>query len=170
MMGNKSVLFVLLIVCHPVVADWPYRNTLVFGDGCDDLSGMPINYNVDFNTEILPLFSDYSCSSCHDGSDGGLNLSTNAGPPLLPLLGAVSFQTGTAFVEPEFPELSYLLEKVNCQTPFSGVRMPATGAIMSLADQGLIYDWIYEGALGEFPPGLWYRDLIFRNNLESIRE
>lgn len=167
---NKITPLVLLFVCITSEAAWPYRNGPIAGEDCDDLSGMPIYNNMDFNTDILPLFNDYSCSSCHDGSDGVLNLSTNNGPPLLTLLGSASQQTGGVFIEPEFPELSYLFQKVNCQMPFDGVRMPATGAIMTLEDQGKIYDWIYQGALGEFPPGLWYRDLIFRNNLESLRD
>ncbi len=169
-MRHYQITWLLLIISAPLLAGWPYRNGPTTGSGCDDLSGLPIFYNVDFDTEIFPLFSDYGCSSCHDGSDGGLNLTTNAGPPLLPLLGAVSFETGGPFVEPGQPELSYLLQKVNCNMPFSGIRMPATGGTLSLADQGKIYDWIYQGALGEFPPGLWFRDLIYRNNLESLRD
>ncbi len=168
---NKiQILTMLLLVSVTVDATWPYRFGLTAGEDCDDLSGMPVNYDMDFNTDIMPIFNHYSCSSCHDGSSGVLNLSTNNGPPLLGLLGSASQQTGSPFVEPEFPELSYLMQKINCQTPLFGVRMPATGATMTLEDQGIIYDWIYQGALGEFPPGLWYRDLIFRNNLESTRD
>ena len=135
---------------------------------CDDLSSVPITYDLDYLTDIQPIFNFYGCADCHNGSDGGLNLSTNSGPPLLNLLGYSSIENNRPMIEPHSPFESYLLEKVNCSSPQNGIRMPF-GGVMLLEDQAVIYDWIYQGALGEFPPGLWFRDIIFRNNLDGNR-
>ena len=159
----------MAIPCTQVQAQWNYRDTAL-AEGCDDISGLPITYNLDFINDIQPLFNFYGCADCHDGSDGGLDLNVSGGPILLPLLGDASQQTGQAYVEPFDPDMSYLWEKINCDTPFSGMRMPRTGGLLSIDDQGKIYDWIQQGALGEFPPGLWYREIISRNGFESNRQ
>ncbi len=101
---------------------------------------------------------------------GGVDLNPAGGPVLLTLLGEASVQTVGAFIEPFAPSESYLMKKINCQMPFSGLRMPRTGGLMSIEDQGKIYDWIQQGALGEFSPGLWYREIITRQNFEGLRQ
>ncbi|WP_395375130.1 hypothetical protein [Marinicella sp. W31] len=165
------VLISLLLMNLPIntpQAQWNYREIAV-AEGCDDISGLPITFNLDFINDIQPLFNFYGCADCHDGSDGGLDLNVGGGPILLPLLGDASQQTGAPFVEPFDPDMSYLWEKINCDMPFSGARMPRTGGVVSTEDQGKIYDWIQQGALGEFPPGLWYREIIYRNSFEGNR-
>ena len=136
---------------------------------CDDLGGVPLFYDLDYNTDIQPIFSDNGCADCHNGSDGGLNLSANNGSALLALLGYASEVNGQNLIEPHDPGSSYLFEKINCDTPANGSRMPPSGEALSLEDQAIIYDWIYQGALGEFPPGLWFRDIINRSSFEGSR-
>lgn len=166
--GRVLLSFTGLILCQAVLAQWQYR-TSINAEGCDDLSGFPINFNLDFSTDIQPIFNFYGCADCHDGSVGVLDLNPAGGPVLLTLLGEASLQTGGVFVEPFSPDMSYLMEKVNCNTPFAGLRMPRNDAAMSIDDQGKIYDWIQQGALGEFPPGIWYREIIKRNGFEGMR-
>ncbi len=147
----------------------PYEGTMAAGLFCDDLNAVPILYDVDYSMHVQPIFNFYGCADCHNGSDGGLNLSTNSGPPILNLLGYQSNVNNRQLIEPFEPSLSYLLEKVNCDSPQDGNRMPFGGSSLTTADQAIIFDWIYQGALGEFPPGLWYREIIHRDNFDASR-
>jgi len=169
-MKHPIPLMLILMSVLATVQTEVHTATRVSGQNCDDLTGMPLNQGLDYDTDIQPIFNANGCADCHDGSGGNFNLSTNNGSPLLQLLGTPSQQTGLSLIEPEFPELSYLFQKINCQNPSFGVRMPFSGGVLSLEEQGKIYDWIYAGALGEFPPGLWFRELIYRDGAESIRQ
>ena len=136
---------------------------------CDDISSVPISYGLDYMLDIQPIFNFYGCSDCHNGDEGGLNLSLNNGPPLLSLLSYSSDANGRTLIDPFYPEGSYLFSKINCDEPQNGLRMPFGGSTLSLEDQALIFDWISQGAYGEFPTGLWYREIIHRNNFEGTR-
>ncbi len=145
------------------------------GSGCENLRGQPINFKVDWQTDIKPiineLFPTGRCTSCHNPGqlDGGLDL-TDLG------IDAIYKIIPAGYVTPGRPGSSPLLDKVNCTTPaFGGTRMPAAapglaGTPLSLAQQGLIYDWIAQGALGDLPnEPANPRDYVFSDGGESLR-
>ena len=159
----------LCLIFYPGLCISVSNNTVDQGMFCDELDSVPLYYDLDFTLHIQPIFDFYGCSDCHNGSDGGLNLSSNNGSPLILLLGYTSKFNDQNLIEPHSPFSSYLFEKINCDSPESGSRMPQSGGSLTLDDQAIIYDWINQGALGEFPPGLWFRDIIYRTSFEGIR-
>ena len=69
---------------------------------------------------------------------------------------------GLTYVVPGHPEQSLLFQKINCDSPVVGSRMPygfPTGTL-SAEQQALIWDWIAAGA----PVGI--TDGIFRNGFD----
>jgi hypothetical protein len=128
------------------------------GRNCDDLRGQPIQFAVDWALEIKPLLQ-MRCAVCHgagdrpDFSDVGFD--------------AIYKLVGT-YVVPGRPLQSRLFDKLNCARPLSGSRMPLAGDPLSPAQQGLIYDWIAQGAKGEPGPPL-ARDFLFSDGIESMR-
>ncbi len=143
--------------------------------GCDDLSGGQINFNVDWQTQIKPIFneaisSEGRCTSCHNGGqlDGNLDLTDQGIDAIYKIVGT--------YVIPGDPQLSELFHKLNCSDPATGgTRMPAAapgipGVPLTAAQQALIYDWIAQGALGEPPEEAPIpRQFLFRDGLESTR-
>jgi hypothetical protein len=155
------------LLSAPAAASWT--------QGCDDLSWLPINFNVDWQTQIKPIFNDTvslqgRCTSCHNGGqlDGNLDLTDEGIDAIYKIVGS--------YVRPGNPRGSPLFEKLNCTQPTQGgTRMPAAapglaGVPLSLDQQGLIYDWIAQGALGDPPdePPI-PRDFLFRDGIESLR-
>lgn len=117
------------------------------GASCDDLSReMPVS-NIDYATQIQPIWNN-DCVGCHDaGSDnsGGLNLKTESWSHLV---GVMSREVpGKKLIEPGAPERSFLFEKVSCASPQIGTRMQPTGDNLSAEVLVLIETWIKEGAL-----------------------
>lgn len=112
------------------------------GIDCDDLSSIAETPNVDYDTQIQPIWNT-SCTGCHSPgttNSGGLDLTP--ANSLANLVGAPStFAQGLLRVASGHPNRSYLFEKVNCANPQTGNRMRPTNA-MSLANQALIRDWI----------------------------
>jgi len=112
------------------------------GIDCDDLSGIPVTLDVDFDTQIQPIF-DAGCIGCHTAgatNSGGLNLQSGAAESQL--VGVPStFANGLKRVTSGQPDRSYLFEKINCASPQTGNRMRPTNA-MTPAEQALIRDWI----------------------------
>lgn len=108
--------------------------------GCDDLNGIPEIPQVDFATEIQPIF-DANCTQCHGGSDPIAFMDLEQG--YSQLVDVPSFQISFFNrVEPGQPADSYLFLKINCANQFSGDRMPREAPPLSLFDQALIRDWI----------------------------
>ena len=135
---------------------------------CDDISGLPINFNVDWQTQVKPIINDLVggvCTSCHNFGQpsGGLDLS-DSGPQGDAIYKIVYGQYGL----PGAARVSELFVKVNCGIPDTGSRMPLAGLPLSLENQGLIFDWIEQGAYGE-PKDPIFRDFIFRDGAESLR-
>jgi hypothetical protein len=142
----------------------------IVGEGCDSLLGRPINFNVDWQTDIKPLFNESisvegRCTSCHNSGqlDGNLDL-TDVGIDAI-------YKLVPAYVTPGKPNESRLFDKVNCQLPGSGgLRMPFFQNPLTIAQQELIYDWIQQGAKGEpETEAPLARSGIFRDSLESLR-
>jgi hypothetical protein len=136
--------------------------------GCDDLSGRPIHFAVDWQQDVKTIFNelispDGRCTSCHNASSafGGLDLSDSDEDAIYKLIGT--------YVQPGSPRSSLLFLKVNCETPPSGARMPPTGTPLTLLQQELIHDWISQGALGEPEDDPIFRTFVFRDGAESLR-
>lgn len=139
------------------------------GTNCDDLSSIPETPDVDYNTQIQPIW-DTSCTGCHNPTatnSGGLDL--QPGASLANLVNAPSsFANGLLRVQAGHPNRSFLFEKINCEQPQVGNRMRPTNA-MSLTEQALIRDWItqlnnscLENFRNQLPnwPGISVIDLI----------
>ena len=139
--------------------------------GCSDLAGLPINQNVQWSQVWTTLTNESSCTqNCHIGSfpTADLDLS-NAMLSIYFLVGQPSSQLPIVNrVEPGMPQASLLWQKVACGLPDVGTSMPPSGGV-SLQIQGLIYDWIQQGAYGESPEDPIPRDFMFRDSLESLR-
>src|SRR5687768_7000037 len=121
--------------------------------GCDSLDGIPINPNVDFATQVRPLFGAYGCIGCHDDQNGpdALDLS-GADVSELCVLVNVGAQADSSLMRvlPGKPRQSLLFQKLSCSdVPGFLGRMPPFGIPMSLQDQALVYDWIAQGAKGD---------------------
>jgi len=112
----------------------------------DDLSGIGVTPNVDYETQIQPIWNN-ACTGCHTALGGSAGLALGQGVSYAALVSVASTQVpGLNLVEPGNTGLSYLFEKVNAHQPQVGVRM-RPGTPMSLAEQALIRDWINQGAL-----------------------
>ncbi len=129
------------------------------GVGVADLSGIPETLDVDFITQIQPIFTA-NCIGCHNDiatNSGGLDLQAEAS--FAELVDRYSVEaTGVKLVEPGHPERSYLMEKINSLTPQVGTNMRPSDP-MPLADRALIRDWISQ--LSAY--GLW-REAVFAEN------
>ncbi|HJK96304.1 MAG TPA: PKD domain-containing protein, partial [Polyangiaceae bacterium LLY-WYZ-14_1] len=116
------------------------------GAACDDLSALPETPNVDYATQIQPLWS-FACTGCHkpnSANGGGLDLTP--ANSYAALVNVASTQVpGLDLVAPGRPEESYLLEKIRCDNPQVGNRM-RQGDPMDPAEQALVRDWIAQGA------------------------
>ncbi len=110
---------------------------------CDSLSTIATTANVNYETQIKPIF-DASCSGCHAptaADSGGLDLLNDG---YANLVGVPSGQVpGLARVAPGDLAGSVLFEKINCGEPQRGDRMRPTDA-MTPASQALIRDWILQ--------------------------
>lgn len=121
------------------------------GTGVDDLSAIPETPNVNFATQIQPVFTS-SCVACHNDiatNSGGLDL--QSGASLMELVNRESVEApGVQLVSPGDPERSYLMEKLSSALPQVGTRM-RPGDPMPLAQQALIRDWISQSAKSGTP-------------------
>ncbi|MFN7130931.1 MAG: PQQ-dependent sugar dehydrogenase, partial [Myxococcales bacterium] len=115
------------------------------GETCDDVRAIPETPDVEYATQIHPLWLG-ACTGCHNGqssASGGLLLD---GDSYAALVGVDSLLVpGRKLVEPGSVEASFLFEKINCASPQSGTRMRPTDA-MPLAEQALVAAWIRQGA------------------------
>ncbi len=114
--------------------------------GCDSIASVPITWNIDYAKDIQEIFAT-RCSNCHVDHAGN----PQAGLDLDPkwsyenLVGTPS-GSGEILVVPGNPQASVLYQKINCDTPVAGLRMPRLRPDLPLAEQALIHDWIMLGA------------------------
>ena len=136
-------------------------------EACDALASVPMNANVDYVTQIQPIFS--GCVSCHNSGDPRADLNLEPGVAPATLINVASSQNGSVIrVVPVDPLASLLVQKVNCEVQDVGFfRMPV-GGVLALAEQALIYDWIAQGARA-FLDGDPLSDIVFLDSLESER-
>jgi hypothetical protein len=157
---QRSILVVLLILPAAAFA----------ASGCDDLRGTPIHFNVDWQTQVKPIFNELisptgRCTSCHNSGEpsGGMDISDDFG------IDAIYKIVGNQ-VQPGDPLGSRLFLKVDCTQPDQGAQMPKDQAPLTIAERELIYDWIDQGARGEDPFDPIYRDFLFKDGAESDRQ
>ena len=119
---------------------------LAGGAGADDLTGITVTPNVDYDTQIQPIFTA-QCAGCHAATGGSAGLSLASANSWASIVNVGSSQaSGLMLVQPGNAAQSYLFQKINEATPQAGIRM-RPGSAMSLAQQALIRDWINQGAL-----------------------
>jgi len=153
----RPLLLLAAILIAPVPA---FAGGLAF---CDDLRGMPVNLAVDWQTEVKPILNTSMggrCTGCHSGAQFP-DMTDNGVDAIYKLV--------NTYAIPGAPLVSGLFDKVNCDPPALGQRMPLGGAPLSLQQQALIYDWIEQGARGEDPAQPIPRTFLFRDGMESLR-
>jgi hypothetical protein len=125
--------------------------------GCTDIQDVPVTYAIEYGAAIQGLFDNFNgmnngCVDCHFSPDLGTpsgNLDLSAGVSWANLFNVPSAEDASlVYVVPGHPEQSLLFQKVNCDAPGVGARMPlgGYGGGLSAEQQALIYDWIAEGA------------------------
>jgi formylglycine-generating enzyme required for sulfatase activity len=121
------------------------QTVLAGGSTCDDLGAEPATASIDLEQHIQPIFND-RCTACHTaGHFTGLDLQAGASYDLL--VNVASSQDGSWLrVDPSSLADSLLFQKINCDDPPVGNRMPFGGPFLATAEQALIRDWIEQGA------------------------
>lgn len=140
---------------------------------CTDISSVPPTYSgIQYGAAIQGTFDNFltnggsaGCTDCHTSAGGtpAGHLSLEDGVSYLNLIKVPSYEDASVFyVVPNHPEQSLLFQKINCDTPAVGARMPfgLPSDTLSPDQQALIYDWIAEGA----PVGT--TDGVFRNGFD----
>ena len=163
----RPLLLLGTLACAGAALAWPGRaptHENVAASSCTSLNAIPLNTNVDFATQVQPVFDNW-CVSCHNNGDpnGALSLEAGSSLELLVEVTATGGNGNYTRVIPGYPRLSALFNKVNCDPPFFDNPMPL-GGTLPLQDQAMLYDWIYEGAK---PSEL--SDWLFRNSFDSER-
>ena len=115
--------------------------------------------NVDFATQVNPIFSGAGCSStnCHGGGIGNLTLGSDATTNYNNLVNVASSCGTLDLVEPGSPDASQLYKKI-AGTQTCGSRMPQGNATYfnSHADElETIRVWIEEGAKQSVNAVVW---------------
>lgn len=133
----------------------------------------PIYSGIQFGAAIQGLFDNFltnggtvGCVDCHThpASSAAGHLDLTDGFAWTHLIEVPSHEdSAILYVMPNHPEQSLLFQKINCNTPADGARMPLgyPADTLSPEQQALIYDWIAEGA----PVGT--TDGVFRNGFDS---
>ncbi len=105
--------------------------------------------NVDFASQVNPIFTAAGCTGCHGSGAGGLTLGSSATANYDALVGVTSSCNGLAYVDPSSTSTSHLYLKItgaqNC-----GSRMPQGNPSYfdtNTDELALIRVWIEEGAL-----------------------
>ncbi len=130
---------------------------------CDSLDGVPRRFDINYETDIQPIF-DARCANCHVAAAGnpeaGLNL--DDGISWFTLVDVPSSQDSSRVrVTAYAPGASLLFDKVNCEPPALGERMPFQRSAIPVTMQALINDWIELGAW----PGA--SDTLYFNGFEN---
>jgi hypothetical protein len=163
---RRAATLALLGAC---VMNLPSALALDGSSGCTSLRGLPINFGVEWEADIKPIFNEMfptgRCTSCHNAGqlDGGLDLTDTGIDAIYRVVGVYAI--------PGDPSQSVLFDKINCSQPgHGGARMPFGQSPLSIAEQGLIFDWIEQGALGDVKGEAPIpRDHVFRDGVESLR-
>lgn len=140
-------------------------------DACDELRGQPIHVGIGWSQVWLALDQEASCTdNCHNGTTPAAELDLSS--LMLSIYFLVNQQSSrkpdALRVVPGDPRASWFFQKVNCAKLEVGRQMPP-GGHLPLHLQGMIYDWIEQGAYGENAEDPIPRDFLYRATMESIR-
>ena len=137
--------------------------------GCTSIADVPPIYSgIQYGAAIQGLFDDFDgngsgCNMCHftppPTPSGHLNLDDGFSWKNLVDVPANEDPTLT-YVVPGHPEQSLLFQKINCDSPPVGARMPYGYPALTPEQQALIWDWIAAGA----PVGT--TDGVFRDGFD----
>jgi hypothetical protein len=125
-------------------------NALAQVAGCTDLNTVspPVAPFTQFSLQLnIASIFQANCGSCHinGGASGALNLDIEN--ILTQMVNVPSAQNNTLTrLVPGDAANSLLFQKINCDTPSVGARMPFGGDPLSNAQQRIIQDWINAGA------------------------
>jgi hypothetical protein len=140
--------------------------------GCENIFGTPITERVLWPQVFAAMTNESNCTqNCHLGSapSAGLDLSDSNFSVYFLVTQPSQQNPNQLLVDPGNPRASLLFQKLNCNSPDVGNRMPPGGqAPVSL--QKLVYDWINQGAYGEGVEDPITRDFIFKNGVEGLRQ
>jgi hypothetical protein len=141
--------------------------------GCTSLQNVPVTTALNYGAAIQSgIFHNFTgdgtgCDACHTASGGpvipgDLDLDAVDSPsPYANLVGKDSGEVpGMKYVEPNYPERSFLFIKLNCTDPGAFGPMPKGYPQLTPDQQALVYDWIAAGA----PAGT--TDAIFRGTFD----
>lgn len=104
----------------------------------------PSRTDVHFAADVQPILTGCSGEICHNASWGGAN-------PWPTLVGQRSRECcdGRKLVDPDNPDGSYVLQKLENHDLCGGRRMPLDQTPLSNAKLQTLYDWICLGALDD---------------------
>jgi hypothetical protein len=154
-----------LAVSRPVTSQPP--------SGCTSIYDVaPIYGGIQYGAVVQGMFDDFDgmgsgCTMCHftppPTPSGNLELSD--GVSWYNLVNVASDEDPSlTYVVPGHPEQSLLFQKINCDSPAVGSRMPygfPTGTL-SAEQQALIWDWIAAGAPVSITDGVFRNGFDFR--------
>ncbi len=139
--------------------------------GCDPIAGRPINLNVRWDQVWQALNDRGGCTSgCHLGAAPAAVLDFSSRQlAIYYLVGQQSTQGDAMRVVPGNAAASLLYQKIGCSAPAVGQPMPPPDGRLPEDVQGMVYDWIEQGALGEPGEDPIPRAFVFKDSLESLR-
>ena len=139
--------------------------------GCTDISATAPQYSgIQYGAAIQGMFDDFNgmnsgCTMCHftppPTPSGHLNL--DDGVSWGHLVNVAAYEDASlTYVVPGHPERSLLFQKINCDAPPVGSRMPYgfPSDALTPEQQALVWDWIAAGA----PAGI--TDGVFRDGFD----
>lgn len=169
------LLAAFLAAVTPLAGAWPTLDPAAGPKGaglqlqCQDLSAPPVNVNVDWATQVFPALE--GCAACHLSEFPGSRIKIVPGSPELTLIDLLDPASDLVFALR--PRDSVLMKRLNCdRVDQQEWRMPRCFFppcnYWSAAQQGLIYDWIAQGARGDFD-GSPQSDIVFLDGAEGTR-
>lgn len=154
------------------------------GTLCEDLSTEPITYGMIYEVpgtglpdgpiDIQDIWGAGGCLGCHNvAAMGGLRLDQPANGGY-ELINAISFRDpDILLVDPGKPERSLLYTQLNCTPPAIYPAMPPPVGEQSQRInrqlRAMVFDWIAQGARGFDEDGNPYTDVLYRDQMESLR-
>lgn len=154
------------------------------GTQCEDLSAEPITYGMVYELpgsglpegpiDMQDIWSAGGCVGCHNVTAmGGLRLDQPANGGY-ELIYAVSFRDANILlVDPGQPERSLLYTQLNCTPPaiYPTMPPPVDGQSQRINRRlrAMVYDWIAQGARGFDEDGNPYTDMLYGDQMESLR-
>lgn len=169
------LLCAVLAAGAPTALAWPTLDPAAGPKGpgpsfqCQDLSAPPLNFNADWETAVFPVLE--ACAACHLSEFPGSRIRIVPGSAELTLIDLLD--PADDLVLALRPRDSVLMKRLNCdRLDQQEWRMPRCFVppcnYWSAAQQSLVYDWIQQGARGNFD-GSPQSDIVFLDGAEGTR-